>query len=261
MTTTSPPDAARVADARRWFRRQGYAAVEAGGVTAVATPEHPGTWDANWLQAGPDTDAAAVFAGLERHFASGWQVVVVDALNPPAVEAALALADFRAEVTLIEMATPRVAAPTRPPTLTLQRVGEAEWGRMAALIRADLAEGKRTGEHDAAVTAGLAESMRRRLGPCDYWLLVEDGVDAGYGMTAACPNGLGLIENLFTLPDRRGRGLMSAFIAAAAERLLSQGCDALFLDAHAHDAPKRLYARLGFAPVAVTRTWVPEVKP
>jgi hypothetical protein len=33
----------------------------------------------------------------------------------------------------------------------------------------------------------------------------------------------------------------------------------VFLDAHAHDTPKRLYARLGFAPIAVTRTWVKRV--
>ena len=75
-------------------------------------------------------------------------------------------------------------------------------------------------------------------------------------MTAPCPNGLGLIENLFTKPAHRGRGLMSAFIIEAARRLRAAGCDAVFLDAHAHDTPKRLYRRLGFAPVALTRTWV-----
>ena len=54
---------------------------------------------------------------------------------------------------------------------------------------------------------------------------------------------------------------MSAFIVAATARLREEGCDAVFLDAHAGDTPKHLYARLGFAPVAVTRTWVKEVRP
>ena len=193
------------------------------------------------------------------HWPSGWQVVVVDALTPPAVEAALALADFRAEVTLIEMVAERIVPSSAPAAVTLEPVGEAQWDRLATLIRADHAEGKRTGEHDETVGAGMLDAMRRRLGSCDYWLLVEDGADAGYGMTAVCPNGLGLIENLFTLPDRRGRGLMSAFIAAAADRLRASGCDAVFLDAHAHDTPKRLYVHLGFMPVAMTRTWVRQV--
>lgn len=260
MTTTSLPDAARVATARRWFRRQGYSPIVAGDVTAVVTPAHPDTWDANWVQAGMQADVGAVFAALDRHWPRSWQVVGVDALTPPAVEAALALADFRAEVTLIEMAAVRVTPPADPPPVRLTRVGEAEWDRLTALIQVDLTEGKRTGEHDAAVGAGLLDSMRRRNGACDYWLLIENGQDAGYGLTAVCPNGLGLIENLFTLPERRGRGLMSAFIAAAAERLIARGCDAVFLDAHAHDTPKRLYARLGFRPVAVARTWVRQVK-
>lgn len=232
--------------------------MEADGVTVVITPEHADVWEANWLQAGPDAMTATVFAALERHFPAGWQVVVTDALTPPAVEAALALADFRPAQTLIEMATDRIAL-MQPAAVTLEPVGDAQWSRFAALVDIDHREGKRTGAHDEAVAAGLLAAMRRRLGPCDYWLLVEDGVDAGFGMTAACPNGLGLIENLFTLPDRRGRGLMSAFIAAAAARLQACGCDAVFLDAHAHDTPKHLYARLGFAPVAVTRSWVRQV--
>ena len=157
------------------------------------------------------------------------------------------------------MAAAVVAPPRALAPVTLVPVGDPEWPRFVALVDADHREGKRTGEHRAAVAAGLTDSMQRRRGACDYWLLVEDGADAGYGMTAVCPNGLGLIENLFTVPERRGRGLMSAFIAAAAARLTASGCDALFLDAHVHDTPKRLYARLGFGAVALTRTWVRHV--
>jgi GNAT superfamily N-acetyltransferase len=256
---TATPDAARVATARRWYRRQGYDAIVADGITAVVTPAHPDTWDANWLQAEPDATPAAVFAALDRHHPTGWQVVVVDALTPPDVEAALALADFRVEVTVIEMVADRLVAPPASPAVTLEQVDAASWDRLAELVRIDHREGKRTGAYNADVSAGLLDGMRRELTLSDYWLLVAHGSDAGYGMTARCPNGLGLIENLFTLPDRRGRGLMSAFIVEAAARLRAGGCDAVFLDAHVHDTPKKLYARLGFQPVAVTRTWVRQV--
>ena len=251
---TGRTDAARVAESRRWFRVQGHAPVERDGVTIVATPAHPTTWDGNFVMAGPGVGPAAVFAALERF--DGWRVVQVDCLTEPGVEAALALAGFEVANTLIEMLAGTVASPLPVPAVGLVAVGEAEWPRFAALVEADHREGKRTGEYDPGVAAGLLEEMRARLGTCAYWLLVEDGVDAGYGMTVACPNGLGLIEHLFTLPDRRGRGLMSAFIVAVAGRLRAAGCDAVFLDAHAGDTPKRLYARLGFEPVALTRTWV-----
>ena len=250
-------DAARVAEARRWFRRQGYESIERDGMTIVATPAHPRTWDANFVAAGPGAEPAAALAALERHFAhSEWRVVQVDCLTEPAVEAALALAGFGAESTLVEMAAREVRSPHPVSAAELQPVGEAEWPTFAALADADMREGKRTGEHDAGVAAGLLDCMRRRMETCGYWLLREGGASVGYGMTAHCPNGLGLIENLFTLPEHRGRGLMSGFIIEAARRLTAEGCDAVFLDAHAHGAPKHLYARLGFRPVAVTRTWV-----
>jgi GNAT superfamily N-acetyltransferase len=257
VTTT---DAERVAAARRWFRQQGHAAIEEGGITLVATPAHPDTWDANWASANRGVQLNALFAALERHFGhTPWRVVQADALTDPALEAALALADFRAESNLIEMVAREVVAPLPVPDIMLHEIGPADWDRLAALVEIDLREGKRTGEHDPGVAAGLIDGMRRRLGPCTYWLLMKAGAPAGYGMTAVCPNGLGLIENLFTLPDQRGRGLMSGFIVEAARRLRAAGCDAVFLDAHAHDTPKRLYARLGFAPAAMARTWVKRV--
>jgi predicted GNAT family acetyltransferase len=253
-------DAERVAAARRWFKRRGYASIERDGVTLVATPSHPDTWEANWACADRGVGAESLLAAMDLHLGhTPWRVAQVDALTDPAVEAALALADFRAESTLIEMIAREVVAPQPVPEITLREVGPGDWEALTALVEVDLREGKRTGEHDQGVAAGLLDGMRRRLGSCSYWLLVKGATPVGYGMTALCPNGLGLIENLFTLPEHRGRGLMSGFIVEAARRLYVAGCDAVFLDAHAHDTPKRLYARLGFAPIAVTRTWVKRV--
>lgn len=255
MTT----DAARVATARRWFKRLSYDPVEDGAVTVVDTPAFPDSWDANWAQPAPHVHAQAVSDALlrHRHPGSRWQVVATDCLCDPSVEAALALADFSEGASIIEMlAGGPLASPHPLPPIEVEAVGDADWRTFAALVEADHREGKRTGGHDPQVAAGLLDGMRRRLGPCAFWLIHHQGSVAGYGMTAVCPNGLGLIEHLFTLPARRGRGLMSAFIVAASERLREAGCDAIFLDAHAYDRPKHLYLQLGFMPVAVTRTWV-----
>lgn len=252
MTT----DAARVADARRWFRIQGHAPVERDGIAVVATPEHPGTWDANFVTVAPGVVPAALFARLAADVATGWQVVHTDCLVDPSIEAALALAGFTTPMALIEMVSARVVAPLPAPLVTLVEVDAGTWPTFAALIEADQREGRRAGGYDPALAAGLIEARRRRIGPCRYWLLVEDEAAVGYGMTAVCPNGLGLIENLFTLPAHRGRGVMSGFIVEAARRLRAAGCDAIFLDAQAGDAPARLYARLGFRPVSLARTWV-----
>jgi GNAT superfamily N-acetyltransferase len=260
MTRT---DVTRVAEARRWFKLLGHEPVRGGGATIVATPDWPDTWDANFALPEPGATAAGVIGAMDRHMPhTRWRVVAVDALTDPAFEAEIALADFAPRTTLIEMLAPRITAHRGGPAITTQLITDgAGWNRLEPLVRADHREGLRTGTVDAAVSNGLLSSMRRRAPPCEYQLILIDGEAVGYGMTVRCPNGLALIEELFTLPAWRKRGAMSAFIAAEFARLTAQGCDAMFLDAHAHDTPKHLYAQLGFAPVAVTRHWVREELP
>lgn len=259
-------DALRVAAARRWFRERGHEIIEAGGARIVATPDAPNVWDANFAlpdspRADRDADPQAMLGALDAAMPhTPWRVVVTDALCDPAVEASLALAGFTQGGPLIEMLATGPVRPAHPPApVTIQPVRtEADWAALVTLIEIDHAEGKRTGEVDAEIGAGLIATMRRRC-PGDYYLLIADGAPAGYGLALACPNGLGLLENLFTLPEKRGRGVMSAFIADAVARLRAQGCDGVFLDALAYEDAKALYARLGFRPIAVVRQWTRRV--
>jgi predicted GNAT family acetyltransferase len=69
-----------------------------------------------------------------------------------------------------------------------------------------------------------------------------------------------MIEDLFTLPEARRRGIATAMIAAFADRLHAQGCHTIFLGALATEPPKHLYARLGFHPIALARSWVKDLR-
>jgi GNAT superfamily N-acetyltransferase len=73
---------------------------------------------------------------------------------------------------------------------------------------------------------------------------------------ARAPNGIGMIEDLFTLPQSRRRGIASALIAHFDRELRAVGCDAVFLGAIADEEAKLLYYNLGFRPVTLTRCWV-----
>jgi predicted GNAT family acetyltransferase len=48
-------------------------------------------------------------------------------------------------------------------------------------------------------------------------------------------------------------------IAAFASDLRASNCHTIFLGALAGEAAKRLYARLGFRPVMLARTWVKDM--
>ena len=253
--------AGRVATARRWFRERGHPVTEAGGARIVATPTAPDVWDANFALPQAGADPAAMLAALDAVMShSDWRVVVTDALTDPTIEAALALAGFAQGDPLIEMLLLGSVTPVRPlPAATFRSVvTDADWDDLIALIVHDHAEGKRTGVVDDSVGAGLMRTMRQRS-PDDYRLIMLDEKAVGYGLAVCCPDGLGLIENLFTLPAMRGRGLMSAFIDDAVLRLRARGCDGVFLDALSHETAKMLYARLGFRGVGVARQWTRRV--
>ena len=65
-----------------------------------------------------------------------------------------------------------------------------------------------------------------------------------------------MIEDLFTLPAYRRRGIASGMIATFADELRSSGCSCIFLGAMVGEPARLLYAKLGFRPSILTRCWV-----
>ena len=64
-----------------------------------------------------------------------------------------------------------------------------------------------------------------------------------------CEDGVGQVENVFTLPDYRGRGLARSLVLHAVAESHAAGNELTFLVADADDWPQRLYERLGFETV------------
>src|SRR5205814_2185438 len=64
-----------------------------------------------------------------------------------------------------------------------------------------------------------------------------------------CEDGIGQVENVFTLPDYRGRGLVRSLVLHAVAESHTAGNELTFLVADADDWPQRLYERLGFETV------------
>ena len=62
------------------------------------------------------------------------------------------------------------------------------------------------------------------------------------------------VEDVYTVPEARGRGHARRLVSAAAELARARGHELTFIVADDNDWPKQLYAKLGFEPVA--RTWL-----
>jgi GNAT superfamily N-acetyltransferase len=258
MTT----DLARsIAEAYRWQRRLGHVQIAASHCQIVVDPAHPNVWDSNHVDsvtAETTAEIDSVFAAMDRHLAhTPWRVIHTDCFTPDAFLARLALDDFEVRPVTIQMALEGDLA-ERGREIELRPVAsDADWDALLRLVLADHAEGRRTNQELSFETsAGMVAGYRAKSDAYHFHMAIQDGHPVAYGAHAAAPNGAGMIEDLFTLQSARRSGIATAMIAAFTDRLRAAGCHTVFLGALATEHPKHLYARLGFRPVTLARTWV-----
>ncbi len=252
---------ARVCAAYAWQRALGNEVVEHPLCRIVRDPAHPDVWDANHVsgvRAVTAAECAAVFAAVEVALAHcAHRLFAVDPLTPPPFVARLALDDYAELSPVIQLV---LEGPLRatPPAVDLRAVASDEdWQSMARLLAADHAEGARTvGVMPAHVTEGMLATYRAKAPAYQFYLARVDGADGAYGAGVRCEGDVGMIEDLFTLPHLRRRGIATAIIDRAVADLRRRGVAPVLVGAHADEPPKRLYAALGFAPVCVTRQYI-----
>ena len=74
-------------------------------------------------------------------------------------------------------------------------------------------------------------SYRKKWPAYQIFLTRGDGVDCAYGAGVLCPQGMGMVEDRFTLPDFCKRGIATAIIARAISHGRSQGAEQILIGA------------------------------
>jgi GNAT superfamily N-acetyltransferase len=246
-----------VGQAVRQFWSLGSDVLAPDGATAVrnrTVPEHRlGTFLCELRTA----DVPAVLAEASARTGEPFRRVLVDRGTPPEGEAHLALNDWRLDVQL-HLVLP-APTPVDAPTLRVRPVVDyAGWTEIRRLFRIDhLEEDSRLGrparpEH--ATTSAVA--LRRSLGPGVAYLLAERSGEVA-GCIAYWPgeDGTGLIEDVFVEPRHRGIGVATDLLRHAVTHARARGAGPIVIGAEVGDTPKHLYARFGFRPVAVARSY------
>ena len=143
---------------------------------------------------------------------------------------------------------------------------ETDWEAYGALHALDWGE---TGERlpkrpDPEVwrTVGreMVESRRQKTPPVRWWLACVDGEPRAYLGSWEGADGFGQIEDLFTHPEYRHRGLATALIRHCVADCRAHGAGPVAIFADTKDTPKDMYRALGFRPVAVSRCYWKELK-
>jgi ribosomal protein S18 acetylase RimI-like enzyme len=221
--------------------------IEAGVV--LSTPSLPVVWSVNQLRVTERLVYEALVDLAEEELAGFgyWHIVVEHQLAGPDLEAAFRAAGWKVERDLIMVLA---GAPDRAADTSV--VVDAEQDEVTDVMTRWHDEG---GESSAEELAQLVAYSRREARVHRDSLL---GVRSGDGRLIAIARlrsdgSTAQIEDVYTVPEARGRGHARALTTRAIELARDGGHELIFITADDQDWPKLLYKRLGFRPVG--RRW------
>lgn len=183
-----------------------------------------------------------------------------DFTTPPEFEARLQLDGYEASNSLVMLLQGNLTS--TPPSCDIRAVeSDASWDAFFALFALNVldwgAHADRTGvSADASIGVDLARAQARKSPPVRYWLAYLDGEARGYFNAWEGVDGVGQVENLFVHAEYRHRGLATALIHHCVADAREHGAGPVVIVADASDTPKRMYAAMGFRPVAIKRTYL-----
>jgi GNAT superfamily N-acetyltransferase len=236
------------------------------GVRWVRNPACAEIYDANHgtaVRVGtPDAVDAVLRRADELFAANHHRTFKVDPRTPTAFEARLLLDGYAGETEVQLLLTGDLRA-DRPPPVAIRPVeGPADWASLARLTRRDHEEEAAKGgrpPHPPSVTTAMVATKRAKAPALRFFLATVDGEDCAFFSSWPGPEGatgrVGKVEDLFTAPEHRHKGVATALIAHAVADARARGADAVLIGADPGDTPKDMYAAMGFASVCAFRSY------
>ncbi|MCP4006381.1 MAG: GNAT family N-acetyltransferase [bacterium] len=232
----------------------------------VTSPDAPLIHDANYasrVRASSEDEIEAVLAQVEIEFAGlTHRRFVLDPLTPESFEARLVLEGYELNSELELLLEDELRAKPEPVAIRLVE-SETDWNVVLELTKLDIDESTaREGQkpYGIDVVQQLFERRRAKTPDVLTWLACADGVDCAYFSSWPGNNGIGKVEDLFTLPAFRHRGIATALIAHTVADARTRGADSVAIGARIDDSPRHMYAALGFRACFVQRAYLKRLK-
>ena len=227
------------------------------GATFLRSGASPDIYDANHVADARPTTAAQIeelLAAVDREYAAAkHRRFEIDYRTPPEFEARLALEGYEREDGLISVLEGELLGPAakecdmRPVETTAD--WEAYWELMLKDWREHSAQQKRKVKDEIA--RQMFDTRRLKQPPVQYFLAYVKDRPVAYFNSWAGIDGVGQVEDLFTLPKFRKRGIARALIHHCVADARVKGAGPVIIAANPTDTPKRIYAAMGFRPVVV----------
>ena len=238
----------------------------ADGATFIRNRDIPEIRDANRLiriTASTPKEIDRLLARVEQEFAGfPHRCFDLGVAALPALEAHLTFESYRRSEMLIMHLENDLAGMPKPYDIKLVE-DEVGWDAYTALHDLDWQEVReRKGEpYDEQTAKAMVHAHRIKAPPVRYWLAFIDGHPRAYCSSWVSTDGVGQVEDLFTHPDFRHRGLATALIHRCVADCRERGAGPIFLGADPSDTPKQMYAALGFHPIAFGRDYWKNINP
>jgi GNAT superfamily N-acetyltransferase len=230
--------------------------------TAVRSSDCPSVYDANCvtrIRAAEVEEVDGLLAEADEAFAAlAHRCYKLDPFTPAPFVARLVLDGYEPTVELQLLLEGELEA--SPLSFDIRAVLSAEdWSATAALMRMDHEESAVKAGRECwapAVTAQLVEQKKRKAPAVQFFVARADGVDCAFFSSWPGINGVGKVEDLFTMPSFRRRGLATSLIAQAVADARERGAESVLIGADPADTPKSMYAALGFRPLMIYTSYV-----
>jgi ribosomal protein S18 acetylase RimI-like enzyme len=234
----------------------GNEAFSLANATFVRSRETPDIYDSNHvagISARTPREIEELLAAADREYQhAGHRRFDVDYRTPPEFVARLLLdGGYERQDSLIfvlegELRGADPACEIRPMT------SDADWEAFWELMFMDWVD------HHERIKRPVKEEVARRMWqakrlktpPVRYWLAYDGKRAVAYLNSWEGVGGVGQVEDLFTHPDYRHRGIATALIHHGVADCRAKGAGPVVIVADPTDTPKNIYARMGFRPVA-----------
>jgi ribosomal protein S18 acetylase RimI-like enzyme len=223
----------------------------------VRNVDAPDVYDANHATRVRASTPKEIDALLERAdevlTASGHRQFIVDPATSPTFEARLALDGYGRRDELVMLLEGELVGAPPTASMSIRRVeSDDDWASVERLMRINHEREQLTTD----VTRQLVSTKRFKGPALAFWLAAVKRTDCGYFSSWPGANGIGKVEDLFTHPDVRHRGVATALIRHSVDDARARGAKGVSISARVDDTPKDMYAAMGFRPLCVIRSWL-----
>jgi GNAT superfamily N-acetyltransferase len=184
----------------------------------------------------------------------------VDRDTPTQFEAWLLMEGYQRSDSLVMVLTGELRGTPMPHEIRLVET-DTDWQALYDLVvladREFDPSARQTGNERPSDARAQRISMLQSISPpVRYWLAYAEGVPRAFFSSWTSNYGIAVLDDLYTHPAYRRRGLATALIHHCVAEVRARGAGPVALETDPADTPKHMYAAMGFGPLSVSHEYL-----